>query len=128
MGQRKGQIQANGPTTYKLPPFFIPTLKVSYKQIYQQNGTLYAEGNFLYRNQAYLLGKVYLVLKNKEHQYVFATNSGLNGEFEARFDLSQVSAGEYAIYAAGGVVEGIDTHGKIKAGYVPTGYKIDVKH
>jgi hypothetical protein len=38
--------------------------------------------------------------------------------------LSLVAPGEYAIYAAGGVVDGMDAQGKVKPGYNPTGYKI----
>lgn len=126
-GQRKGEIQANSPTTYKLPGFFIPRLTVSFKQLYQQNSTLVVEGNFLYQNQAYALGKILLVLKNSGQQYIFATNSGLNGEFAGRLDLSGVKPGEYAIYVVGGVVDGMDALGKIKPGYNAAGYKIDVK-
>jgi hypothetical protein len=32
----------------------------------------------------------------------------------------------HAIYAAGGVVDGKDAQGKVKPGYNPTGYKIQV--
>jgi hypothetical protein len=126
VGQQKGVLQSSGPTAYTLPRFFIPRLTVNFRQIYQQDDTLYVNGNFTYQNQNYLIGKILLVLKNKDHQYVYATNFGLNGDFEARFDLSPVSPGEYAIYAIGGVVNGMDALGKVKPGYNPTGYKIDI--
>ncbi len=125
-GQRKGVVQSGGPTTYNLPNFFIPRITLNFKQLYQQNGALIAQGNFLYQGKSYMLGKVLFVLKNQEHQYIFATNPGLNGDFAARLDLSQVQPGEYAIYAAGGVVDGMDALGKVKPGYNPTGYKIQV--
>jgi dihydroorotate dehydrogenase len=51
----------------------------------------------------------------------------VNGNFSGRLDLSQVVPGEYAIYAVGGVVDGMDALGKVHAGYNPTGYKIQVK-
>jgi hypothetical protein len=50
----------------------------------------------------------------------------VNCYFLARLDLSLVAPGEYAIYAAGGVVDGMDAQGKVKPGYNPTGYKIQV--
>jgi arylsulfate sulfotransferase len=126
-GQRKGVIQAAGPVSYTLPKFFIPRITLDFKQLYQQNGSLILQGNFMYQGQAYMLGKVLFVLKNSQDQYVFPTNSGLNGNFEGRVDLSQVKPGEYAIYVVGGVVDGMDTLGKIKPGYNPTGYKIQIK-
>jgi hypothetical protein len=125
-GVRKGEVQATGTTSWNLPKFFIPRFSLNFDQIYKQNGTLILKGNFLYQEKSYLLGKVLFVLKNREHQYIFASNAGVNGNFSARFDLSQVEAGEYPIYAAGGVVEGMDALGKVKPGYNPTGYKIQV--
>jgi hypothetical protein len=77
-------------------------------------------------NYSYLLGKVLFMLKNREHQYIFASNAGVNENFSARFDLSQVAPGEYAIHAAGGVVKGMNALGKVKPGYNPTSYKIQV--
>ena len=74
-----------------------------------------------------MLGKVLFVLKNKDYQYIFAATPGLNGNFAARFDLNDVQPGEYAIYVAGGVVNGMDALGKVNFGYNPTGYKIQVK-
>ena len=56
-----------------------------------------------------------------------AKASEVNGNFAARLDLSQVKPGEYAIYVAGGVVDGMDALGKVNPGYNPTGYKIQVK-
>jgi hypothetical protein len=125
-GQRKGEVQASGTTSYTLPNFFIPRFTMNFDQIYKQNGTFIVKGNFLYQGKTYLLGKVLFVLKNREHQYVFASNAGVNGNFSARFDLNQVEPGEYAIYVAGGVVDGMDALGKVKPGYNPTGYKIQV--
>jgi arylsulfate sulfotransferase len=126
-GQRKGVAQAAGPTTFKLPKFFIPHLSLNFRQLYQQNDSLVLQGNFQYQGKAYLLGKVLFVLKNRQYQVIFPTNAGLNGNFSARLDLSQVPPGEYAIYAAGGVADGMDALGKVKPGYNPTGYKIQVK-
>ena len=126
-GQRKGEVQSTGQTTYNLPNFFIPRITVNFNQLYQQNDTLITKGDFLYRGKSYLLGKVLFVLKNKEHQYIFSTNPGVNGNFSARLDLSQVEPGEYAIYVVGGVVNGMDALGKVNPGYNPTGYKIQVK-
>jgi arylsulfate sulfotransferase len=125
-GLRKGEVQATGTTSWNLPYFFIPRFSLHFDQIYKQNGTLVAKGTFLYQGKSYLLGKVMFVLKNREHQYIFASNAGVNGNFSARFDLSQVAPGEYAIHAAGGVVEGMDALGKVKPGYNPTSYKIQV--
>jgi arylsulfate sulfotransferase len=125
-GERKGQVQASAPTTYNLPKFFIPRITLDFKQIYQQNGALIMQGNFLYQGKSYMLGKALFVLKNKDHQYIFASNPGVNGNFSARFDLGQVEPGEYAIYVAGGVVDGMDALGKVHPGFNPTGYKIQV--
>ncbi len=127
MGQRKGVVQATGPTAYALPPFFIPRLSVQFSQLYQQNGALIVQGSFQYQGKSYMLGKVLFVLKNQQHQVIFASNSGLDGQFEGRFDLGTVPPGEYAIYVAGGVTDGMDALGKVKPGYNPTGYKIQVK-
>ena len=126
-GQWKGQVQSAAPISYGLPKFFIPRLSLTFKQFYQQNGSLIAKGSFLYQGNSYLLGKVLFVLKNQQHQYIFASNAGLNGEFEGRFDLSKVRPGEYAIYVVGGVVNGKDALGKVNPGYNPTGYKIEIK-
>jgi hypothetical protein len=126
-GQRKGEVQSTGQTTYNLPNFFIPRITLNFNQIYQQNGALIVKGSFLYRGKSYMLGKVLFVLKNKENQYIFASNPGVNSHFSGRFDLAQVSPGEYAIYVVGGVVDGMDALGKIHPGYNPTGYKIQVK-
>jgi hypothetical protein len=119
-------VQASGTTSYTLPNFFIPRFTVNFDQIYKQNGTFIIKGNFLFQGKTYLLGKVLFVLKNREHEYVFASNAGVNGNFSARFDLNKVEPGEYAIYVAGGVVDGMDALGKVKPGYNPTGYKIQV--
>jgi hypothetical protein len=73
-----------------------------------------------------MLGKIFLVLKNSQNQYVYSSNPGINGFFSAQIDLSKLPPGEYAIYAAGGVVDGMDARGKIQAGYVSTGYKVQV--
>ncbi len=81
----------------------------------------------MYQGQSYTLGKIIFVLKNSAHEYIFPSNSGLAGNFEARIDLSQLAPGEYALYAAGGVVDGMDALGKVKPGYNPTGYEIQVK-
>jgi len=126
-GQRKGTVQSTGPTTYALPNFFISRITLNFKQLYQQNDALILQGSFLYQGKSYMLGKVLFVLKNREQQYIFATNAGVNGNFAARLDLSQVKPGEYAIYVAGGVVDGMDALGKVNPGYNPTGYKIQVK-
>jgi hypothetical protein len=125
-GQRKGVVQASGPTSFNLPKFFIPRISLNFKELYQQNSALIIQGNFLYQSKAYMLGKVLFVLKNQEHQYIFASNPGVNGNFAARFDLGQVLPGEYAIYVVGGVVDGMDALGKPRYGYNPTGYKIQV--
>ena len=127
MGQRRGEIQATGPTTYTVPKFFIPRLTLEFDQIYEQNESLYVKGDFLYRGESYMLGKVLLILQNREHQYIFSPNPGVNGNFSGRFDLSQVEPGEYAIYAIGGVVDGMDAQGRIQPGFNPTGYRIQVK-
>ncbi|HTX80015.1 MAG TPA: aryl-sulfate sulfotransferase [Longilinea sp.] len=126
-GERKGTVQTSAPITYSLPPIFIPRISVDFMQIYQQDTNLIVQGTFQYQNKTYTLGKVLFVLKNKDHQYIFQSYPGLDGIFDGRFDLSQVAPGEYAIYVAGGVIEGKDYSGKIMAGYNPTGYKIDVK-
>ena len=126
-GQRKGVVQSAVPIAYKLPKFFIPRISLTFNQFYQQNSALIAKGSFLYQGKSYLLGKVLFVLKNQQHQYIFMSNAGLNGEFEGRFDLSKVSPGVYAIYVVGGVVNGMDALGKVNPGYNPTGYKIQVK-
>ena len=126
-GQRKGVVQSAAPTAYNLPNFFIPRISLTFNQLYQQNGALIVKGSFLYQGNSYMLGKVLFVLKNQQHQYIFPTNAGLNGEFEGRIDLSQVPPGEYAIYVAGGVVKGMDALGKVNPGYNPTGYKIQIK-
>ena len=126
-GQRKGDVQSSEPTSYNLPNFFIPRITPNFKQIYQQNGNLILQGSFLYNGKSYMLGKVLFVLKNKDYQYIFAATPGLNGNFAARFDLNDVQPGEYAIYVAGGVVNGMDALGKVNFGYNPTGYKIQVK-
>jgi hypothetical protein len=129
-GQRKGEVQSTGQTTYKLPDFFIPRITVDFSHIYQQNGSLIVQGNFLYQGNNYMLGKVLFVLKNQERQYIFASNPGLNGNFSGRLDLSQVEPGEYAIYVAGGVVDGMEYDPEkfpIHPGYNLTGYKILVK-
>ncbi len=125
--QRKGDVQSSEPTSYNLPNFFIPRITLNFKQIYQQNGNLILQGSFLYNGKSYMLGKVLFVLKNKDYQYIFAATPGLNGNFAARFDLNDVQPGEYAIYVAGGVVNGMDALGKVNFGYNPTGYKIQVK-
>jgi arylsulfate sulfotransferase len=125
-GKRLGVVQASGPTTYKLPNFFIPRISLNFKQLYQQDGALIMQGNFLYQGKAYMLGKVLFVLKSQDRQYIFASNSGVNGNFAARFDLGEVLPGEYAIYVVGGVVDGMDALGKVKPGYNPTGHKIQV--
>ncbi len=126
-GQRKGLVQSNEPTTYSLPNFFLPRISLHFDQLYQQNNALIVMGSFLYQGKSYMLGKVLFVLKNRQHQYIFSTNAGLNGDFEGRLDLKPVQPGEYAIYVAGGVVNGMDALGKVKPGYNPTGYKIQVK-
>jgi hypothetical protein len=125
-GERKGQVQSTESITYTLPKFLIPHLTINFKQLYQQNGSLITQGNFLYQGKSYMLGKILFVLINQEHQYIFSTNPGLNGNFSGRLDLGQVMPGEYAIYVAGGVVDGMDAQGKVKPGYNPTGYKIQI--
>jgi hypothetical protein len=50
----------------------------------------------------------------------------VNDNFSGRLDLSQVEPGEFAIHTAGGVADGLDALGKVKPGYNPTGYKIQV--
>jgi arylsulfate sulfotransferase len=127
MGQRLGNMQPAPQVSYNLPKFFIPTLTLNFKQLYEKNNYLIAQGSFLYQDQSYLLGKVIFVLKNRDHTYIFSSNPGINGNFAAQIDLSQLAPGEYAIYTVGGVVDGTDALGKIKPGYVATGYKITVK-
>jgi arylsulfate sulfotransferase len=126
-GHRKGVVQAAETTTWTLPNFFINRIAVKFDQIYKQNSTLIMKGNFLYQGKSYLLGRVLFVLKSRENQYIFAANPGINGNFAARFDLSEVKPGEYAIYVVGGVVDGTDALGKVHPGYNPTGYKIQVE-
>jgi arylsulfate sulfotransferase len=125
-GTRKGEIQSAKMVDTTIPKFFIPRLTYHFNKIYTEKGYLVMQGSFQYQNKTYLLGKVMFILKNKDHQYIFNTNSGLNGSFYGRIDLSQVVPGEYAIYGAGGVVGGNDAAGKIQPGYNPTGYKITV--
>jgi hypothetical protein len=126
-GVRKGEIQPQSQISYALPPIFLPHFTFDFKQIYDDNGYLILHGDFLYDGQSYMLGKVIFVLKSTQNQYIFASNPGVNGNFESRIDLSQLHPGEYAIYAVGGVVDGMDANGKIKPGYSPTGYKVVVK-
>jgi arylsulfate sulfotransferase len=126
-GERKGTVQSSSPVADKVPNFFIPRISVNFKQVYQLNSALILQGNFLFGNKSYMLGKILFVLKNKHGQYVFAANPGLNGTFAARFDLSEIPKGEYALYALGAVVNGTDAQGKPKIGYNPTGYKIQIK-
>jgi hypothetical protein len=126
-GKRKGVVQSAAPIAYKLPNFFIPRFTLTFNQIYQQNDALIVKGSFLYQGKSYMLGKVLFVLKNRQHQFIFPSNAGLNGEFEGRFDLSKVQPGEYAIYVVGGVVNGMDAQGIVNPGYNPTGYKIQIK-
>jgi hypothetical protein len=83
------------------------------------------KGNFIYQEKS-ICWKGLFVIKSNEHQNIFATNPGVNCYFLARLDLSLVAPGEYAIYAVGGVVDGMDALGKVKPGYNPTGYKIQV--
>jgi len=125
-GQRKGEVQSSGSTTWNLPIFFIPRITLDFKQLYQLNDTLILQGNFLFKGKSYMLGKVLFVLKNKEHQVIFATNPGINGNFSGRLNLKQVEPGEYAIYVIGGVVNGMDALDKASFGFNPTGYKIQV--
>jgi hypothetical protein len=120
-------VQSAAPIAYKLPNFFIPRFTLTFNQIYQQNDALIVKGSFLYQGKSYMLGKVLFVLKNRQHQFIFPSNAGLNGEFEGRFDLSKVQPGEYAIYVVGGVVNGMDAQGIVNPGYNPTGYKIQIK-
>jgi hypothetical protein len=126
-GQRKGETQSAGQITYDLPKFFIQTFTINFKQLYEKNGYLILQGNFLYQGQSYMLGKLMFVLKNSANETIFPSNPGINGNFEARIDLGKLKPGEYSIYAVGGVVDGMDALGKIKPGYIPTGYKIQIK-
>ena len=126
-GQRKGEVQAIAPISYDLPSFFIPRITLNFEQLYEQNDTLVLQGVFLYQSKTYMVGKVLFVLKNREHEYVFPANPGLNGNFAGRLDLTQVEPGEYAIYVAGAVVDGMDTQGKLNPGYNTTGYKILIR-
>lgn len=126
-GERKGEVQAAGVTEYKLPPFFIPRISLNFKQLYQQGDLLVLQGTFQYQEKTSMLGKVLFVLKNREQQFIFPSNPGVNGNFAARLDLSQVPPGEYALYVVGGVVDGMDALGKVHPGYNPTGYKVQVK-
>ncbi len=63
----------------------------------------------MYKVKSYMFEKVLFVLKDRQHQYFFTSIASLNGEFEGRLDLSQVEPGEYAIYIAGGSLNGMDT-------------------
>jgi arylsulfate sulfotransferase len=126
-GVRKGEIQSEAQTSYDLPPVFLQHITLDFKQANTDNGYLVLQGNFQYDHQIYLLGKVLFVLKSTQNQYIFPSNSGLDGIFEARIDLRPLKPGEYAIYTVGGVVDGMDAAGKIKAGFNPTGYKVVVK-
>ena len=125
-GQRKGEAQAVQPVKVDLPKFFIASLSFHFKQLYVKDSQLILQGDFQYQGQTYTLGKVYFVLKNTSDEYIFPANGGLNSSFQAVIGLRGLKAGEYALYAAGGVVEGLDAAGKIKSGYIPTGYKVQV--
>ena len=124
---RKGIVQSSPAISYNLPKFFIPRLDVTFKKLYEKDNHLILQGNFLYQGKEYLLGKLLFVLKNDRNEYVFSAISGLNSNFYATIDLGNLEPGEYAIYVVGGVIEGTDTQGKIKPGYNPTDYKIQVK-
>jgi hypothetical protein len=125
-GQRKGEIQSASLADTPIPSFFIPRFTYTFDRIYNKSGYLVMQGSFKYQDKAYMLGKVMFVLKNRDRQYVFNSNSGLNGNFYVRIDLSQIAPGEYAIYGFGGVVDGMDAAGNIMPAYNPTGYKITV--
>ena len=126
-GQRKGEIQSAELITQAVPKFIINTLDLNFTQLFVSNGYLMAQGNFLYQGKAYMLGRINLVLMSQARDYVFQGNPGLNGNFYSRIDLQKLQPGEYAVYALGGVVDGMDAKGKIKAGFNPTGYKVLVK-
>ncbi len=126
-GQRLGVVQSSDLVKVDLPKIFINNLDFTFNQLFEKDGYLIAQGNFLYQDKAYLLGRVNFVLKNRTNEYIFQGPSGLNGSFYTRIDLSKLEAGEYAIYAVGAVVDGIDANGQMKPGYNPTGYKIVVK-
>ncbi len=126
-GERKGEVQSSAPSSDNVPKFFIPRISLDFKQLYQLNDALILQGTFQYQGKTYMLGKVLFVLKNSQHQYVFPANPGVNGNFAARLDLSQIPKGEYAIYVVGGVLNGMDALEKPSFGYNPTGYKIQVK-
>jgi arylsulfate sulfotransferase len=126
-GTLKGTVQTAEPTAYSLPSFFIPTISLSFNQLYVNHNNLVLQGSFQYEGKTYLLGKIIFVLKNSQHEYIYSSNPGINGTFEARIGLSSLPPGEYAIYAAGGVVDGTDAAGKAMPGYVATGYKVQVK-
>ncbi len=126
-GKRLGETQSAELIESKLPKFFINRLNINFHQLYEKDGYLIAKGNFTFGGNSYMIGRLNLVLKNKTHEYVFQGPSGMNGLFYSVIDLHDIEPGEYAIYAAGGVVSGMDATGKIKPAYSPTGYKIKVK-
>ena len=126
-GKRLGETQSADLIESKLPNFFIKRLNINFHQLYKKNGYLIAKGNFTFGGKTYMIGRLNLVLKNKTHEYVFQGPAGINGLFYSVIDLHDIEPGEYAIYAAGGVISGMDATGKIKPAYSPTGYKIQVK-
>jgi len=125
--QQFGEVQSARMEDITLLNFFINRFDFSFTQLYEKDGYLIYQGYFFYQDEAYLLGRMNMVLKNRENEYIFQGNSGINGNIYGRIDLSQLEPGEYAIYAIGGVIEGNDVNGKIKPGYNPTGYKITVE-
>jgi arylsulfate sulfotransferase len=125
-GVRKGEAQSATAISYNLPKIFVPAFTFNFRQLYVKDQRLVLQGTYLYKGQSYMLGKVFFVLKNSRNQYVFPSNPGIGGNFAAVIDLSQLEPGDYAIYAAGGVTEGLDALGKILPGYNPTGYKVHV--
>ena len=87
---------------------------------------LVLQGSFQYQGQTYMLGKLFFVLKSGSQTFTYPSNPGINGNFAAQLDLNGLPPGEYALYAAGGVVDGLDALGSVKPGFNPTGYKITI--
>ncbi len=126
-GVRLGETQSADLIERSLPKFFIKKLNINFHQLYEKDGYLVAKGNFTFGGKSYMIGRLNLVLKNKTHEYIFQGPAGINGLFYFVIDIHDIEPGEYAIYAAGAVIDGMDALGKIKPAYSPTGYKITVK-
>ena len=113
--------------TIHAPVLFVGGISVQFNKVCNENGRLILDGVLSRQGKSYLLGRAAVVLKSKDHSYVFQTYAAMNCRFFASIDTTLLAPGVYQLSIAGAIREGNDTQsGKLYQGHMRTEYKITV--